>query len=188
MLEIKDKKDSLRTIKMLKLNHFPFDIFTTDDEEGILNFIKKYPSKEYVLRTINKAHGKFFFVENFAQIKSLLPNFENEVLIDVSYNEFKDDIILVGDIKVTRGIVDIVDLSARTDSDATQRNIYENPQYNLHCSLEEEKLWKIPGISKILSYIADHELYNIIVEFIVYDCKLGVYKENIIINELRSNY
>lgn len=188
MLVVKDKKDSMQTIKMLKLNHFPFEIFSVDDYDGIKNFMKKYPAKEYVLRTVNKAKGKYFFVKNYDEAIKLLSNFDKEFILDVSYNEYKEDIVLVGDIKVTRGLVDIVDLSARSDSEATQRNIYENPEYNMHCTLEDEKFWRIPGISKIMSYIADHELYNIIVEFVVYDCKLGINKENVIINELRSSY
>lgn len=188
MLVVKDKKDSMKTIKMLKLNHFPFDIFSVTDYEGIKNFMTKFPAKEYVLRTVNKAKGKYFFVQSYDEAIELLPNFEDEFILDVSYNEYKEDIVLVGDIKVTRGFVDVVDLSARSDSEATQRNIYENPQYNMHCSLDDEKLWKVPGIAKIMSYISEHELYNLVVEFIVYDCKLGTNKENVIINELRSAY
>lgn len=188
MITITDKKDSIRAIKMLKLNHFPLEVFSVEDYEGIKKFMEKYPAKEYVMRTVKKAKGKYFFVNSYEQVIEHLPNFDDEFILDVSYNEYKEDIVLVGDIKVTRGIVDVVDLSARTDSEATQRNIYENPQYNMHCSLDDERLWKVPGISKIMSYVAEHELYNVIVEFIVYDCKLGVNKENVIINELRSNY
>ena len=105
------------------------------------------------------------------------------------YNEYKEDIVLVGDIKVTRdGGYEMVDLIARDDEDGTNRNVYENPKYNLHCSLDDDNLWKIPGISKLMDYINSHELYNMIVEFIVYDCKVGVRKENVVIVELRSNY
>ena len=119
----------------------------------------------------------------------LLDKFEEEVTISVSYNEFKEDLIIVGDIKVHKGFSgDTVDLTARTDSEATHRNIYENPEYNLHASLEEDRVWKIPGFSKIMRYISDHELYDVIVEFAVYDCKLGINKDNVVITELRTAY
>ena len=188
MITIENKKDAVETMKRLRLNYFPLDVFSVDNLEGIKSFFDKYPAKEYVMRNTDRPDGEFFFVSSFEEAAPLLSKFEKHVTIDVSYNEYKEDIVLVGDIKVTRGLVDIVDLSARSDSEATQRNIYENPEYNMHCTLEDEKLWRIPGISKIMSYIADHELYNIIVEFVVYDCKLGINKENVIINELRSSY
>ena len=107
----------------------------------------------------------------------------------MSYRPYKEDIILVGDIKVHRGIgADIIDLTARTDSEATQRNIYENPEYNFHTTIEDNKIWDVPGFSKIMRYITDHELYDVIVEFSVYDCKIGVNKENVVISELRTGY
>ena len=189
MIDIKDKKDSIRTMKDMRLNYFPLEAFDTDDEKGIKDFMEKYPAKEYVLRSANKAKGDFFFVKTFEEAKEKLSAFEREVTVSVSYNEFKDDIVLVGDIIVHKqGGSESVDLTARTDTEATHRNIYENPEYNLHASLEEDRVWRIPGFSKIMRYISDHELYNVIIEFAVYDCKIGVNKENVVITELRTGY
>ena len=189
MIDIKDKKDSIRTMKDMRLNYFPLEAFDTDDEEGIKSFMEKYPAKEYVLRSANKAKGDFFFVENFQQAKEKLHHFDREVTISVSYNEYKEDIIIVGDIIVHKnGGGESLDLTARTDTEATHRNIYENPEYNLHASLEDDKVWRIPGFSKIMRYISDHELYNVIIEFAVYACKIGVNKENVVITELRTGY
>ena len=118
-----------------------------------------------------------------------MPNFENDVTIGVSYNEFKEDLILVGDIIVHKDFSSqSVDLTARDDIEATHRNIYENPKCNIHADIEDDRLWKIPGMSKVMKYIADHELYNVIIEFSVYDMKLGVNKENVVISELRTTY
>ncbi len=189
MIKIKDKKDSILKMKELRLNYFPLEVFDVDDIEGIKAFFEANPSEEYVMRSPNKTNANFFFVKNFEEAKEHLEYFNQEVTIDVSYRPYKEDIILVGDIKVHRGYgADIVDLTARTDSEATQRNIYENPEYNLHTTLEDNKLWDIPGFSKIIRYIADHELYDVIVEFSVYDIKIGVNKENVVISELRTGY
>ncbi len=189
MILIKDKRDSINKMKELRLNYFPLDIFSVNDIEEIQNFIKKYPSQEYVMRSPNKTNANFFYVKDFEDIKEHLKYFSNEVTIDVSYRPYKDFIILVGDIKVHKGYgADIVDLTARTDSEATQRNIYENPKYNLHTNLDDDKLWDIPGFSKIIKYITEHELYDVIVEFSVYDCKIGINKENVVISELRTAY
>ena len=189
MIKIKDKKDSIIKMKELGLNYFPLDVFEVDDLSGIKAFFEKYKAEEYVLRSTNKAQGEFYFVKSFDEAVKLLTKFKNEVTLSVSYNEYKDDLIIVGDIKVHKGYSgDTVDLTARTDSEATHRNIYENPQYNLHASLDEDRVWRIPGFSKIMRYISDHELYDVIVEFAVYDCKIGVKKDNVVITELRTAY
>ena len=189
MIKIKDKKDSIIKMKELGLNYFPLDVFEVDDLSGIKAFFEKYKAEEYVLRSTNKAQGEFYFVKSFDEAVKFLPKFKNEVTLSVSYNEYKDDLIIVGDIKVHKGYSgDTVDLTARTDSEATHRNIYENPQYNLHASLDEDRVWRIPGFSKIMRYISDHELYDVIVEFAVYDCKIGVKKDNVVITELRTAY
>lgn len=189
MITIKDKKDSIIKMKELGLNYFPLDSFETDDLEGIKSFIEKYPASEYVMRSANKAKGDFFFVKNFEEAVEKLKYFENDVTVSVSYNEYKEDIILVGDIIVHKnGGSESLDLTARTDTEATHRNIYENPEYNLHAGLDEDRVWDIPGFSKIMRYISDHELYNVIIEFSVYACRIGVNKENVVISELRTGY
>ena len=189
MITIRDKRDSIVKMKELKLNYFPLDSYDVDDFEGIKKFVETYPAKEYILRSANKAKGEFYFVHTLDEIKEKLPNFENDVTIGVSYNEYKEDLILVGDIIVHKDFSSqSVDLTARDDIEATHRNIYENPKYNIHVDIEDDKLWKIPGMSKVMKYIADHELYNVIVEFSVYDMRLGVNKENVVISELRTTY
>lgn len=189
MIKIRNKKDAINKMKELRLNIMPLDFFRSDDIEGIKRFFKKYKAEEYVMRDTTKAKGNFYYVKNLEEALKTLPKFKGEVTIGVSYRIYKEHIVLVGDIKVTRGAFgDTVDLTARTDSEATQRNIYEEPEYNLHASLDEERVWKIPGFSKIMSYITEHELYNIIIEFIVYDCKVGINKENVVICEIRTDY
>ena len=138
----------------------------------------------------NVTHKNYiFFVKNFDEAVKLLPNYDQEVTIAVSFRPYKEDIVLLGDIIVKReGGTEMVDITARDDEEATHRNIYENPKYNLHASLEDDRLWKLPGFSKLMRYISDHELYNVIIEFSVYDCKLGINKENVVISELRTVY
>ena len=189
MIIIKDKKDSVIKMKEMRLNYFPLEVFEVDDYQGIKDFIQNHPAEEYVLRSANKAKGDFYFVNNFEEVLEKLPLFEREVTISVSYNPYKEDIVLVGDIIVHRNNgSESLDLTARTDTEATHRNIYENPQYNLHASLDDDRVWDIPGFSKIMRYISDHELYDVIIEFSVYSIRIGVNKENVVISELRTGY
>lgn len=189
MIKIRDKKDAVAKMKELRLNYFPLDVFATDDIEGIKKFFDKYPAKEYVLRNTDKPDGEYFFVSSFEEALPLLSKFGKRVTVDVSYNEYKEDIVLVGDVKVTRdGFREAIDLIARDDEEGTNRNVYDNPKYNIHTSLDDDKVWRIPGFSKLMAYISEHELYNMIIEFIVYDCKVGINKENVVIVEIRTDY
>lgn len=188
MIFIKNKKDSVNKIKELELNHFPMDVFDAKDQKSIEDFFKTNKADEYVLRNPNKQHAKFYFVKNFEEAQKKLKFFD-EVNINVSFNQYKDDLVLVGDIKIYQdGFSEFVDLVARTDSLATQRNIYENPQYNLHTTLDDDRLWNINGFPKIAKYIADHELYGVIVEFCVYSTAVGVNNDFVVINELRTGF
>ena len=188
MITIKNKKDAVNKIKILGLNYFPMEIFDAKDLTSIKNFFDKNPAQEYILRNPNKPKAKYYFVKNYDEAVNKLRYFD-EVNINVSFNPYKDDLVLVGDIKIHKGdFGDTVDLIARTDNEATQRNIYTEPDYNLHANLDDDKLWDIPGFSKIARYISDHELYDVIVEFCVYSIKLGVQKDFVIINELRTGF
>lgn len=186
---IKTKRESLNKMKELKLNYFDEDIFTIKDIKGIEEFFKRTNAAEYCMRDPEHAAGNFYFVKNFEECKKMLKNYKDSVIICVSCNEYNEDVVLVGDIKVKREYgCDTVDITARSDAQATHRNIYENPEYNMHTNLEDDRLWKIPGFSKVMAYITEHELYNLVVEFTLYDCPVGVNKEKIAIFELRSEY
>lgn len=186
---IKTKKESIEKIKNLGLNHFMEEIFGVKELDKIKKFFDENNAQEYCLRDPEKINGKFFFIKDFEECKTKLKNYKNLVTVCVSSNEYDDDIVLLGDIKVKREYgSEIIDITARTDKDADHRNIYKNPKYNLHTDLNDDKLWNIPGFTKLIRYITDHELYDVIVEFVVYDCPVGVNKEHVAIYELRSEF
>jgi len=186
---IKNKKQSIAKIKELGLNYFNEEVFNVHDLDKIKEFFDNNIVKEYCMRDPDATNGKFFFVKNYEEAFEKLDNYKENVTICVSSNEYDDDIVLLGDIKVKRDYTgDIVDITARTDKDADHRNIYENPEYNLHTNLEDNRVWNIPGFSQIIRYITEHELYDLVVEFVVYDCPVGVKKEKVAIYEIRSEY
>lgn len=189
MIKIKDKKDSILKMREMNLNTMPCEVFSADDREGIENFFNRFPAEEYILRSTDKAQGEFVFVKNFEEALSFLHIFQTHVTVAVSFRPYAEDIVLIGDICLTRkGNGDQVDLTATTKTDGTHRGVYENPEYNIHASLEEDRVWQIPGFSKLVRYLSDHQLYEVIVEFAVYDIKVGKNKENVLISELRTSY
>lgn len=189
MIKVSSKKDAIEKMKKLGLNYFPCDVFDVKNTAEIKKFFDKHNAQEYCMRNPNRTNGKYYYVNNFEEALKLLPKFKTSVTIDVSYRPYKEDIVLVGDIKLSKKFgAGTVDLTARTDSEANQRNIYENPDYNIHASLDEDRVWRIPGFEKIASYISEHELYDVIVEFSVYSCKIGIKKENVVISEIRTTF
>lgn len=189
MIVIKNKKDSIEIMKQLNLNYFPLQVFDKTDITAIKNFIVQYPSQEYVVRTTDKAKGDFYFVKSYDEIELLLNKFEKNITISVSYNPYKKYLVLVGDIRIEKKDGDvIVEITARSDKNATHRNIYEKPEYNYICSLQDDRLWAIKGFEEIVGYIVKNNLLGCIVEFAVYSKELGINKEKVVISEIRTNY
>lgn len=189
MLSIKNKKDSIDVMKKLNLNYFPLQVFDKNDSDGIKLFLEKYPSGEYVVRNADKAKGDFFFAKTMDDIVKLKDKFDQNITVAVSYNPYKKDLVLVGDIKVEKRDDDvIIELTARNDKEATHRNIYEKPKFNYICSLQDDRLWDIKGFDIIVKYIVEHNLIGMIVEFAVYNKKIGINSENVVISEIRTNY
>lgn len=189
MIKIKDKKDSILKMREMNLNTMPCEVFSADDVEGIQKFFEEHKGEEYILRSTDKAQGEFVFVKNFQEAEENLHIFENHVTVAVSFRPYAEDIVLIGDVCLSRrGGGEVVDITATTKTDGTHRGVYEEPEYNMHASLEEDRVWKIPGFSKLMRYISEHELYDVIVEFAVYDIKVGLNKENVLISELRTSY
>ena len=89
---------------------------------------------------------------------------------------------MIGDILVSG---DRVELTASTDSNANHRNADE---ISIYSNLYDDKLWRIPGFNDLIKYIADKNLMDIIVEFVVFDHKVGTKKEKVLITELRTEY
>lgn len=74
------------------------------------------------------------------------------------------------------------------DPTASVRDALSNPTYNLKTNIFDKKLNAIPYFNLIYQYVIEHQLKDIIVEFALFDKKVGIKKEPIIIYELRTNY
>ena len=74
------------------------------------------------------------------------------------------------------------------DPTASVRDALRNPTFNLNTNIFDKRLNEISNFDLIYQYISENELYNVIVEFALFDTGVGIKKENIIIYELRTHY
>ncbi len=188
-MKITSKKDSLSVMKKLGLNYFDEIVASVDDLKTIEKFFTKNKAKQYIMRSVDKTLGGFCFVKDFEECKKALKDFKGDFMLGVSFRTYEKNIVLLGDIEVKNdGMFFHTNLTARDDEQATHRNIYEEPKYNLSVNFDDDKLWKIRGFQELAKYISEHDLYDVIIEFVVFDIPVGIKKEKVAICELRSNY
>lgn len=83
---------------------------------------------------------------------------------------------------------DEVYLCAFTGSGISDREVELAPTFNLKTNLLDKRLNKVPYFDKLFKLIVDNNLINVIVEFAIFDEKVGINNDNIIIYELRTEY
>jgi len=144
----------------------------------------KYPVKYYVLRDKVKGAGKLHYNITKDEVLKYYKNYKLFSLYVASYN-YRDNKILTGDILITRDAKIV--LSASEDKDCNNR-IFKEPNYFFNTDIFDRRIKYIPGIDKIIDYIFKYELFDIIVEFCVFDIPLGIKNEYVIIFEVRTHY
>ena len=88
-----------------------------------------------------------------------------------SYN-FVEHLILIGDARISsEGEVWII---ASKNKNYTGRMAESDPDYNLKTNLHDKILNEIPKFDTLLSYIVNHHLLDVIIEFALYDIPLGI--------------
>lgn len=96
-----------------------------------------------------------------------------------------EKIVLLGEILLTKESVTIV---GGNSEGVKHRTVYQNAIINTHTTLDDDKIWEVDGVEELISYIIKHNLYDVIVEFVVYDKPVGINNEKVLIVELRSDY
>ena len=94
--------------------------------------------------------------------------------------------LLVGEIEILSSGEVYATLSV--DPSASVRDALKNPTFNYSTDIFDKKLSQIPYFDLIYEYIISHNLQDVIVEFALFDTKVGINNENIVIYELRTNY
>ena len=182
---IRNKLESMKKISELKLNKFPEQLFTENDTEKVKEFLHMYPAKYYAIRDKSKAGGVF-------KLKIVAEDVLNEIgdyslfTINVSSANYIENQLLVGEIEILSSGEVYATLSV--DPSASVREALKNPTFNLSTDIFDKKLNQIPYFDLIYQYIISHSLQDVIVEFALFDIKVGINSENIVIYELRTNY
>lgn len=184
-MKIESKRHSAEIIKRLRLNGVPEVVLHEFDNHAIIKFCEKYPSTKYILRDLDTPNGKYYFGSNCEECLTNAKAYTGSFSLGVSCFSY-GGVVLLGEVLLTDNNVTLV---ARTDDKATHRNIYEQSEINfVNTSMENNKLWEVPGFDILIKYIIEHNLKNVIVEFVVFDHNVGVNNEKVLIVELRSDY
>lgn len=183
-MKINNKIESIEKINELKLNRFPEQLFIRGEESKVLRFIDEYPAKYQAIRDKSKPRGVFKFTVLKEDVLEEIKEYEIFSINVSSFNYTTQ--LLVGEIEILDN--DEVYLCAFTGSGISDREVELAPTFNLKTNLLDKRLNKVPYFDKLFKLIVDNNLINVIVEFAIFDEKVGINNDNIIIYELRTEY
>lgn len=183
-MNIKSKKHSNEVIKMLNLNRVPENVFPVYNEQMITEFCLKNPSSMYILRDVENPSGNYYLCKTKEDCIINAKNYTGAFSLGISCFAYTN-IVLLGEIVLTKNDITIV---ATDDKTLNHRTVYQNPIINKTTTIEDNSLFDIDGVELVINYLAEHNLYDVIVEFVVYDKPVGTNNDKVLIVELRSNY
>lgn len=182
---INNKLESMKKINELGLNKFPEELFKENEQKKVKEFLNCYPAKYYAIRDKSRAGGVF-------KLKVLAKDVLSEIsdyklfTINVSSANYVENQVLVGEIEILSN--GEVYLTLSIDPTASVRDAFRNPTFNFKTNIFDKRLNKIPNFDLIYQYVSQNGLYDVIVEFSLFNKEVGIKKENIIVYELRTHY
>lgn len=181
---VRSKKHSSELIKRLGLNGVPEEVFTRYNRETIEYFCDSNPASKYILRDLDNPSGKYFICNSKDECINNAKEYNGAFSLAVSCFAY-DDRILLGEVLISNNRIVI---GARNDQGAHHRNIYDNPCINLDTDWDNKKLWTVNGVEEVFNYLTSKNIYDVIVEFVVFNHPVGLHNNRVLIVELRSNY
>lgn len=185
-IQIRNKLESLKYIKEFNLNILPEEYFEGYDKQKIKQFIETYPAEFYAIRDKEKsASSKHQLAVPYSEVVDYCKDLR-KYTINVSSYCYRNNQICVGEIL----IYDNMDIEyiISNNPNFSVRDAYRKPDYKGKTDIYDKKFTHIKGINEIVDYILSHDLTNIIVEFTVFNCKLGRNNEKVVVWELRNKY
>ena len=181
---VKSKRHSSELIKQLNLNGVPEILFKEYDANAIEMFCDKYQEPVYILRDLDSPSGMYFICKSKQECIDNAKNYKGQFSLAVSCVSYTGKVLL-GEIMISNNRVVI---GARNDKDSHHRNIYDNPCIRLDTNFDDKRLWQTHGVEDLFNYLVNKNIFDTIVEFVVYDHPVGVHGNNVLVVELRSNY
>ncbi len=184
-MEIKNKMESIRKINELNLNRFPEQVFNKGEEENVREFLKMYPAPYYAIRDKSKVGGVLKLKVDCDKVLDEIGEY-NLFSINVSSANYAAHQLLIGEIEILSNGEVYAILS--TNPTASGRDAFINPTFNIKTDIFDKDLNVIPHFNFIYQYIIFNGLTDVIVEFSLFDKKVGINNEKIVIYELRTHY
>ena len=183
-MKINSKKHSASVISKLNLNRVPEIVCETFEASVIEAFCDKYIEKTYILRDVENPSGKYFLCHSKDECLKSAIEYSGAFSLAVSCFAY-ENIVLLGEIYLTKDGITIV---GSNDKTVNHRNVYQKAIINSKTTLDDDKIWEVPGVEEIIDCVVSNNLYDVIVEFVVYDKPIGLNKNKVLITELRSDY
>ena len=184
-MKINNKLESIEAINNLGLNKFPEQLFKKGEQRKVKEFLKNNPANYYAIRDKMKPRGLFKLKVPYDRVLEDIKEYDL-FSINVSSSNYADNQLLVGEIELLSN--GEVYSSLSLDPSASVRDAVSKPDFNIRTNIFDKELDNIPHFDYIYKYISDNNLYDIIVEFSLFDIEVGIKKERIIVYELRTNY
>lgn len=144
-----------------------------------------YPVSYYAIRDKSRASGVFKLKVDYDKVLEEIDEY-NLFSINVSSANYTNNHLLVGEIEfLSNGEVYTI---LSTDPNASVRDAFKKPTFNLKTDIFDKRLNVIPHFDFIYQYIISNGLNDIIVEFSLFDKKVGINNEKIVVYELRTLY
>lgn len=185
-MKVRNKVESIKIIRQNELNSFPEKLFTKNQEEDVIKFIKENPAEYYAVRS-KEIVGckKNNFKTPINEVLNEIKNF-NLYTINVSSYNYTSNLVLIGDIMISKN--NEVWFIGSTNQNFTGKMAEQYPDFNYYTDIFDKRLNTIPDFDLIYTYIVEHDLVDVIVEFAIYNCPLGIYNERIIVFEIRTEF
>jgi hypothetical protein len=177
------KTESDLLMKNLNLNRITEDIFYRGQDDKVRKYLIENPFKHYNLRDKGTPGGKFFYKLTAKQVLEVTHIYPKFSLFE-SLAQADDLLVLQGEISISEQFKILASLDDRKG--ISNREAMQNPHWTLNSNDLIKRKYSIPGLNKVIDYIACNELFDVIVEFSMYDVPVGVNQENLLIWELRS--
>lgn len=183
-MEVRNKQESNYYINKLNLNHMLTGNFNNTQYKEVKQFLNDYQYAYYNIRDTSQSMGNFLYKLTKEDILNQIHNYNNFCIYESLYDADNEHLILQGEIQIKNDFTILASMD--NQKGISNREAMKSPKYKINIDLKEFSEPNIKGLKQVIDYIINHELFDLIVEFTLYDIQVGINKENIIIWELRN--